>query len=106
MDQVHTHTHTNLDLANIVGRTGFDFENFAFLGLFGSQITRPGLGQAVAVKDSTYEERLKDGEGFNKWSRTKRAINIFPRKLKITMGVHGYLNMSVCGFQVSMFGLL
>ena len=74
-DQVHTHTHhTNLDLANIVGRTGFDFENFAFFGLFGSQISRPGLGQAAAVKDSTYEERLKDGEGLNKWSRTQKAI--------------------------------
>jgi len=75
--------------------------------LFGSQISRPGLGQAVAVKDSTYEERLKDGEGFNKWSRTKRAMNIFSKKIEDNNGgswISQY--MSVCGFQVSMFGLL
>ena len=37
---------TNLDLANILGRTDFDFENFYFLDFFGSQIS--GLGPAWA----------------------------------------------------------
>ena len=47
---------TNPDLADILGRTDFDFENFYFLDFFGSQISRflgprfpnfqlgPGLG--------------------------------------------------------------
>ena len=34
---------TNLDLADILGNTDFGFENFYFLDLFGSQISRfPG----------------------------------------------------------------
>ena len=37
---------TNPDLANILGDMDFDFENFYFLDLFGSQISGlgPGLG--------------------------------------------------------------
>ncbi len=31
---------TNPDLADILGRTDFDFENFYFLDFFGSQISR------------------------------------------------------------------
>ena len=38
---------TNPDLANILGSTDFDFENFHFL-FIGSQISRPGLGRAWA----------------------------------------------------------
>ena len=37
---------TNPDLADILGRTDFDFENFYFLDFFGSQIS--GLGPAWA----------------------------------------------------------
>ena len=55
---------TNPDLANILGRTDFDFENFYFWDLFGFQIPRfpgpqisrspeiwpgPGLGRAWAL---------------------------------------------------------
>ena len=36
---------TNPDLADILGRTDFDFENFYFLDFLGSQLG-PGLGQA------------------------------------------------------------
>ena len=37
---------TNPDLADILGRTDFDFENFYFFDFFGSQIS--GLGPAWA----------------------------------------------------------
>ena len=45
---------TNPDLADILGRTDFDFENFYFLDFLGPQLG-PGLG--LAWKDST------DGQG-------------------------------------------
>ena len=38
---------TNPDLADILGDTDFDFENFYFLDLLGSQLG-PGLGPAWA----------------------------------------------------------
>ena len=38
---------TNPDLADILGRTDFDFENFYFLDFFGSQLG-PSLGAAWA----------------------------------------------------------
>ena len=38
---------TNPDLADILGRTDFDFENFYFLDFLGSQLG-PGLGPAWA----------------------------------------------------------
>ena len=37
---------TNPDLADILGRTDFDFENLYFFNLFGSQLG-PGLGPAL-----------------------------------------------------------
>ena len=37
---------TNPDLADILGRTDFDFENFYFLDLLGSQLG-PGLGPGL-----------------------------------------------------------
>ena len=40
------HDNTNPDLADILGRTDFDFENFYFLDFLGSQIA--GLGPAWA----------------------------------------------------------
>ena len=39
---------TNPDLADIVGRTDFDFENFYLLDFFGSQLG-PGLGPACPL---------------------------------------------------------
>ena len=53
---------TNPDLADILGRTDFDFENFYFLDFFGSQISRflgprfpnfqlgPGLGPGLGPR--------------------------------------------------------
>ena len=39
---------TDPDLPDIVGDTDFDFKSFHFGDLFGSQISRPGLGLAWA----------------------------------------------------------
>ena len=48
---------TNPDLADILGRTDFDFENFYFLDFFGSQLG-PGLGvQAGQVANSEKSNR-------------------------------------------------
>ena len=48
---------TNPDLADILGRTDFDFENFYFLDFVGSQLgpnlgpgLGPGLGPAVVTQ--------------------------------------------------------
>ena len=42
---------TNPDLADIFGRTDFDFENFYFLDFLGSQLGRSQLGPGPDLKN-------------------------------------------------------
>ena len=58
---------TNPDLADILGRTDLDFENFHFLDFFGSQIS--GLGPAWAHLGPAWAHPLGPGVGPPTWAR-------------------------------------
>ena len=55
---------TNPDLAHILGRTDFDFENFYFLDFLGPHLG-PGLGPPWARAWSTLTDVCQAGQGLN-----------------------------------------